>query len=277
MSEYEIKVGVTLQFDAEREKDIIEKVENLIDRRKISEFMTSIIRAVLDKDKAMQMLGSKTGEYGISDEREQFFKGIEAEVSKMRHKIDTIFDMASKVYTLAQFGKRLGIEKKADNMIQAQFVLQKQLDELCSTLGISTTGYIYESDRIEAFKTRADDVLEYIIDAYDNIVAEIKSHISYSNATKYQEVGHDGYKSNDSHVVDSGNNTNKSFNGGESDNTRKQEQIDKTTIHSINMGIDQNKSSEVLYNKEDDSKEDDEIIDFGAVADFEALAKFVGG
>ena len=276
MSEYNIKVGVTLQFDAEREKDIIDKIENLVGRRKISEFISNMIRVVFDNPAILRMVETKTSEYGLTDEREIFFKGLESEAYKMKNKIDTIYDMAMKVYMLALFGKRLGIEKKADNLIQAQFVLQNQLDELCRILGISNTGFIYESNKLDTLKTKADEVMEYIIDVYDNIISEIKTNILIDNTMKYSSSEQKKFESSDDQNKISNDNTNKFTNSKETDSTIKIKQIDKRVKQEVNRGTDQNKSSEVLYNNEGISEDDDEIIDFGAGADFEALSKFVG-
>jgi len=93
---------------------------------------------------------------------------------------------------------------------------------------------------------------------------------------KYSSSEQKKFESSDDQNKISNDNTNKFTNSKETDSTIKIKQIDKRVKQEVNRGTDQNKSSEVLYNNEGISEDDDEIIDFGAGADFEALSKFVG-
>ncbi len=277
MNEYEIKIGTVIKFDSEKEKDIIEQIEGLASRKKLGDFISNIIRIAFDNPEFLKSNGKSLLEHGMTEERTKFFKQVDSEVSKMRSKVDEIFDMTYKLYMLALFGKRMGLEKKASNLAQSQFILQRQLEELCTTLGVSGIGHVYESNKLNTFESKAEKVLEYIIEAYDNVVTElvsgvsVVSHVTDENVSKLKDS-----KNSIINVVERANNNDISL-VEEAIDTTKIEQLDKTDKQIETSESGPEKSSEVLDNNKGVNENDDEVIDFGAGADWNALNAFIGG
>lgn len=175
MSKYEVRLGAKLVLDDAIEMDLINVAERLNSTRKMSEFMTSLFRVACDSlnkysnadpDK-FNALVDMVSHMGVSNERSNYFKSLNEELSKMKTKVDEIYDMALKTYSLAQINKMNGLAGKSENTALAQFALQKQIRDIEKSIG----AYIgaYESDKLLDMKKKADDIIEYIIESYDGI------------------------------------------------------------------------------------------------------------
>lgn len=175
--DYKIKLGAVIEFNEEKEKDIIEAVESLRDRHKLGDFISYAIRISLEHPEWFDSKDVTLASFGLTDTRRAYFESINSRIKAMEQKVDTIYNMGVKVYTLAKFGKRIGIEKKAENTLQAGFLLQKQLDEIATTLGVSSIGHVYESNKMDTLSKKVDELLEYIIESYDSIVLELKNNV----------------------------------------------------------------------------------------------------
>lgn len=277
MSQYEMRVNTTIKFDFEKEKDIILQLGELASRKKLGEFVSNAVRVVLDNPELLKKDKKSLLEYGLTEERAKFFKDIKSSISNMQAKVDKIFDMTYKVYMLAMVGKRLGLDKRAENLVLAQYILQRQIDEICSTLGVQAIGYLYESNRLDSFKSKADEIIDYIIQAYDDILSEIKSMvvmesnvegiISNTIASKAKEVD-----SNNRGVV---NNYENQLN--KNDNFTINNQLDKSSNQMKINGEGLAENKEGIINNNDILKEEGEgRIDFAANADWDALDRLVG-
>lgn len=270
----EIKKTITISLDDFREKDIINMVEELSTKKQFGDYVTMLIKASVDNPELIGLSRVDMEEYSRKDNREQFFTQVEKDVNNMKRKIDSIFDMALSMYTLAQFGKRIGLEDRSKNMLQANFILQQQMNRLTETLGVQSIGQVYESNRIDLAQRKVDEILEYIVTSHDSIVSEIKSNLDNSKQIVY--VQSDPTK-NPSDAIDTKilpvNNINTS-NQGDSIITIKNEQKDKNDTN-INKEDSQNNSSKLLTNSEENSG-DDEVIDFGSKADWDMLNIFTG-
>ena len=177
------RLGSTLRYNKEKEGDMVRQLESLRDRHKLGGFITNLLRIAFENPAELRELGLRVEDYGISDNRKKFFDGIEKDIKEMSEKVDKVYDMAVKTYSLAMFNKKMGMEQKSTNILQAQFVLQKQISELCSVLGISTLGHTFEANKVYNVAKNVDETLEFIINYYDGIVGEIKQNIdmTYNN------------------------------------------------------------------------------------------------
>lgn len=186
MGTYNIRLGSMLSFDEEQEKDIIKAIEALNASHKTGQFVSNLIRIALDNP---EILDIKDGKYekgaiikqmervGMSYNRYTFITQVTKEVEAMTKKVDSIYEMVNKLYILAQMGKHLGLEEKTENLLSAEFILERQVKELQDTLGISLTSSMFASNKKEDTKKKAEDALEYIIETYDNILNELKNSI----------------------------------------------------------------------------------------------------
>ncbi len=268
----EIRLAAPLKFDSEREADMIAKVEEMASHRKLGEFLNVVLKIALDHPEDFAKYGLELREFGLSGDRLAFFRDIQNQTNQMRAKIDKIYDMSFKVYNLALFGKKLGLERKAENILQAQFILQRQLDELCQTLGITSVSHIYESNKLEVVSKRANEILEYILESYDNIVAELKSSITVAGPMVIEQVGHLSNLSNNTASIVSNQKIAEAQKNQESSNT-----IIELPKNKSNNQEDKKKDSAQTNSQVTNPSEDDEVIDFGAGVDLSALASFMGG
>jgi hypothetical protein len=183
MGTYNTRLSAQLTFDDEREKDIVNFIEQLNATHKTGQFVSNLIRLVFEKPEIVKDFGSLTqfsrlASNDIEYYRRNFFESLTNDISEMKRKVDDIYDMAMKTYTLAQMGKRIGLEEKSDNEMLACFVLERQLKEIRDKLGISIRDPIYSSDKLDTSHERAEDVLEYIINSYDSIINELTSRMT---------------------------------------------------------------------------------------------------
>lgn len=269
MADHEIRLGAALKFDTEKEKDIIANVEELASHRKLGEFITTSIKIMMDNPELFRKYSSDIREYGISYERDRFFKQLDSRVSEMRKKIDSIYDMAYKVYTLALFGKRLGLDKRAESIMQAQFVLQRQTDAIVKELGLTSGGFTYDSNKMEDIANRADSVLEYILDSYDSIIAELRSSITVVGPMVVSQQSHVENRGDGSSVL-------RQPVVGEASNTINNIQNDNNNNQRKNQGSSYDNSSNLTTGPVGDEMED-EVIDFGGDGvDLSNLSSFLG-
>lgn len=184
MGTQSIRFGSTLTFDSDTEKDIIKVMEHLNATHATGKFISNLIRVALDNPEILDRTShhiekgavlKKIEELNLSCNRYKFFNDINKEIEAMKKKVDKVYELSLKNYTLAQMGKHLGLEDKANNTLLAGFVLEKQLKELQDTLGITLGMSAFESGKLVETHKKADDILEYIIETYDSLVNELKS------------------------------------------------------------------------------------------------------
>lgn len=178
------RLGPTLKFDPVKEKDILNAIEVLSSGKKLGDLVSHLLRLAFESPEVygngqeVRQLVDKMMEYGMSPTRYNFFNQVSKEMETIKKKVDTIYDMTYKMYTLAQMGKFLGLEEKADNSFRATFLLERQITEICTALGVYNMNHSFLSNKLEDTHQRAETVLEYIIESYDNIVNELKSSMT---------------------------------------------------------------------------------------------------
>ena len=182
-----IRLGSTLTFDEDQEKDIIELIEALNSSHKTGQFLSNLIRVAVD---CPEVLAKVNGTYdigpamrqldtlGMSQSRKQFMSQVAREIQAMREKVDEVYKQSYKVYALSKIGKTLGIEKRSDNNLMAAFVCQRQLNILQDKLGMAFIGDTYISDKMDTSHKMVDETLEYIIDTYNDIVDELRRSLN---------------------------------------------------------------------------------------------------
>lgn len=175
MGKYDVRLGAKITLDSAEEGDLIAIAEKLNNTRKMSGFMGQLFRIACDHPEVLSRGSEETYKQikalvdgaGVSEERQKYFKEIEAKVQEMKDKIDKIYDLAMKAYMLSQVNKMNGLEGKSQNVIMAQFALQKQMKDIESILGCSVG--TYESGKMTDVKAKSDEILEFIVETYDGI------------------------------------------------------------------------------------------------------------
>lgn len=258
MGNYNIRLGCQLSFDEQQEADIIKAIEKLNATHKAGQFMSNIVRLafdcpdIMDKSSGAYEKGAvikALDEAGIFYSRKNFFDSLTKEVNLMKQKVDKMYEMVLKTYILGQMGKKLGLEEKADNLLMAQFVVEKQLKEIQDLLGITLGSSVLASNKKQEVEKIADNALEYIIESYSGIVNELKNMIA-TQPVIVQNVEN----------IASGQSI---------------QSIAETTEQTDNKTEKTEAEVEAVNNNGESSADEDETIDFGN-ADFSALSNFFG-
>lgn len=271
-----IRFGSQLTFDEDKEKDIIDTIDSLNSSHKMGQFMSNLIRLAFDNPEILrvganglekQAMLQQVESSGMSVNRQRFMSGVASEISDMKKKVDEVYNMVFKLYTLALMDKHLEIEKKSDNSLRATFVLERQLRQLQSSLGVNISDAVYESDKINDVHARAEDCLEYIIEAYDGILDEMKQAIAVGKQPQVivqQAVGNMGVGSTESmKPVETVENAGNVGNVGNTGNTGNTGVVETQAV--------KKKASTVV---QIETPPEEEIIDFGDADDISDAMNF---
>lgn len=260
MGNYNIRLGCQLSFDEQQEADIIKAIEKLNATHKAGQFMSNIVRLAFD---CPDIMDKSSGAYekgavikaldsaGIFYSRKNFFDSLTKEVNLMKQKVDKMYEMVLKTYILGQMGKKLGLEEKADNLLMAQFVVEKQLKEIQDLLGITLGSSVLASNKKQEVEKIGDNALEYIIESYSGIMNELQNMITTQPVLVQN-------------VVDSAS-------GQNSASRQNIESVVETTDNKTEAS----KAETETVNNGESNTDEDETIDFGN-ADFSALSNFFG-
>ena len=132
MSKTDIRLGSLISFDTERESDIIEFVQDLTAQHKLGRFIGYLLRLacetpeVLQYREKVQPILKEMEVLGITPRRDALFKQYDSEMLKIKQRIDEVYEMAEKLYTIALAGKALGLEERAEGLLAAHFVAKHQ-------------------------------------------------------------------------------------------------------------------------------------------------------
>lgn len=180
MSKTDIRLGSLISFDSEREADIIEFVQDLTSQHKLGRFIGYLLRLACETPETLQYreklnpILKEMSDLGITPRRDAMFKQFSKEILDLKNKINDIYVISEKLYTLALARKALGLEDRAKELLAAQFVVRRQTALLESKLGTSSLLYTYESDSMRDVQKKADEILEVILETYGDLLNDIK-------------------------------------------------------------------------------------------------------
>ena len=180
MSKTDIRLGSLISFDSEREADIIEFVQDLTSQHKLGRFIGYLLRLACETPETLQYreklnpILKEMNDLGITPRRDAMFKQFSKEILDLKNKINNIYVISEKLYTLALARKALGLEDRAKELLAAQFVVRRQTALLESKLGTSSLLYTYESDSMRDVQKKADEILEVILETYGDLLNDVK-------------------------------------------------------------------------------------------------------
>lgn len=186
MGTHNVRLGCQLVFDEEQEKDIIDAVHELTSSHKLGQFISNVLRLAFDNPEVIEVKNGKTHKgtvlkameaCGLTYDRNKYINQLNREIMQLKKKVDSIYEMSMKMYMLGLMNKHIGIEQKADNMMQASFILEKQLRDIQNKLGVSKLSDVYASNKLDRAHDLADEAMEFIIEAYDGIITELKETV----------------------------------------------------------------------------------------------------
>ena len=177
--EYKVKLGATLTFDFEIEKDIVAQVEKLKSQHKLGEFISNALRVVFEHPELLEKEAKSLEDFKLTDNRKLFHEYVEDKIEKTAVKINETYKLAYELHSLAKFNKKFDMYETSKNILASQFILAKQVEDLKKILGVTT---LEQTVNIHKVNTNIDDVLEYIIMCHGEIVEEIRGNATGRNA-----------------------------------------------------------------------------------------------
>jgi hypothetical protein len=173
--DYKVKLGATLSFNLGLERDMVEQIESLKAKHKLGEFISNSLRIVFENPELLEKYNLSLEKYGLTDNRKKLNDAINIELGRLGNKIEKTYQMAYEVYSLAKFNKQLNIHDTARNILASQFILNKQIEDLKSLLGVTC---IDQPVNLHKVDKSIDDILEYILLCHSDIVDELKSNLT---------------------------------------------------------------------------------------------------
>ena len=208
MSKTDIRLGSLISFDSEREADIIEFVQDLTSQHKLGRFIGYLLRLACETPETLQYreklnpILKEMNDLGITPRRDAMFKQFSKEILDLKNKINDIYVISEKLYTLALARKALGLEDRAKELLAAQFVVRRQTALLESKLGTSSLLYTYESDSMRDVQKKADEILEVILETYGDLLDDVKTAgINKNNDSVSNKVENDNSSKLDSDSI----------------------------------------------------------------------------
>lgn len=208
MSKTDIRLGSLISFDSEREADIIEFVQDLTSQHKLGRFIGYLLRLACETPETLQYreklnpILKEMNDLGITPRRDAMFKQFSKEILDLKNKINDIYVISEKLYTLALARKALGLEGRAKELLAAQFVVRRQTALLESKLGTSSLLYTYESDSMRDVQKKADEILEVILETYGDLLNDVKvAGVDKNDAEENNKVGNDNSSKLDSDSI----------------------------------------------------------------------------
>lgn len=208
MSKTDIRLGSLISFDSEREADIIEFVQDLTSQHKLGRFIGYLLRLACETPETLQYreklnpILKEMNDLGITPRRDAMFKQFSKEILDLKNKINDIYVISEKLYTLALARKALGLEDRAKELLAAQFVVRRQTALLESKLGTSSLLYTYESDSMRDVQKKADEILEVILETYGDLLNDVKTAgVGKNDAEEGNKVENDNSSKLDSDSI----------------------------------------------------------------------------
>lgn len=175
------RLGCELVFDGDKEKDIIKAVDTLASRKDLGHLVSHLIRIafespeVYENKRELKRLVEVMSNYGMSPTRFKYFEQVTKELECMKNRVDAIYNMVYTMYMASEMGKSLGIlGEKAKNGLCATFILERQVESLCTALGIDNLNHTFASNRVEDVKGRAKEVIGFALQCYGGEIEELK-------------------------------------------------------------------------------------------------------
>lgn len=185
----DIRLGGTLHF-SESEKYLADKIKEFNSSRDITKFIEHFIRLAFDSpdsfkreedfEKAMSFLDK----HGVTKGYADYIAGVRKELSEMRKMVEEVHSMCLDMYTLSKVSKTIGLEDKSKNTAKANFLVEKQLNDLTRKLGLDS--YMITSQSDTELEDSAERALEYIITRYSNIIDGLKSDVQVAQVPVQQ-------------------------------------------------------------------------------------------
>lgn len=276
MSLEAVRLGGQFWYDTETEQDLANVIKSLSSSHRLGEFISYMFRmaiedpTILENKDGVAKYGTVTEKLkalGHTDKRRKQLEELADKIFDVKLEADKIYKMCYEMHLLAQINKLTGIEEKADRTMIKEFMLERELKDICSEIGTSA---IFYKDMLDREHKKEEDSLTYILKAYGSIIDDLKEQVE-----KLKNIS--SSESTDSDVADTNKEVVEQLK--ESNNQMKEliEAIKNMQLQAVSIGTaqqinekaeakeDESTNEEIARQNETEneaSKEDDEI-DFG--------------
>lgn len=179
-SQGEIRLNGKIAFNPESEKYIADAIQDMCYHRSISDFLEILIKIAFDspemlsrKDELHKLINFMN-DGGYTPLAENFYSKARKDIDDIKRKVNEIYDMCLSMYTLAKFGKALKLEQRTNNLVMAEFMLERQISQICQTMGINDYQKFNSGSYLDV-DSKSEEILQYILEHYSNIVREVKT------------------------------------------------------------------------------------------------------
>ena len=183
MSLESVRLGGQFWYDKETEQDLANVITSLSSSHRLGEFISYMFRmavedpTILENKDGVVKYGTVTEKLkalGHTDKRRKQLEELADKIFDVKLEADKIYKMCYEMHLLAQINKLTGIEEKADRTMMKEFMLERELKDICSEIGVSATFY---KDMLDREHKKEEDSLTYILKAYGSIIDDLKEQV----------------------------------------------------------------------------------------------------
>lgn len=202
MSLESVRLGGQFWYDKETEQDLANVITSLSSSHRLGEFISYMFRmavedpTILENKDGVVKYGTVTEKLkalGHTDKRRKQLEELADKIFDVKLEADKIYKMCYEMHLLAQINKLTGIEEKADRTMMKEFMLERELKDICSEIGVSATFY---KDMLDREHKKEEDSLTYILKAYGSIIDDLKEQVERLKNTPSAEVAEDNEVAN---------------------------------------------------------------------------------
>lgn len=197
MSKTEIRINSLLTFDTEKEADVIEFIQDLTSQHKLGRMIAYLLRLacetpeVLENREKLIPILQQMQDLNVTPKRNKMYQEYAKLLLEMKQKINDIYNMTEKLYTLALANKALGLEDRSKELLAAQFVLKHQTDVIERKIGADALNFMYDSATMQNALDRANEVMQTLIETHGEVFNELKTAMADAKSLKLDSISVD--------------------------------------------------------------------------------------
>lgn len=197
MSKTDIRINSLLTFDTEKEADVIEFIQDLTSQHKLGRMIAYLLRLacetpeVLENREKLIPILQQMQDLNVTPKRNKMYQEYAKLLLEMKQKINDIYNMTEKLYTLALANKALGLEDRSKELLAAQFVLKHQTDVIEKKIGADALNFMYDSATMQNALDRANEVMQTLIETHGEVFNELKTAMADAKSLKLDSISVD--------------------------------------------------------------------------------------
>jgi len=173
-----VKLNCQISFDDKSEMDIVEVIDKLNRSRLTGKFISNVIKTVLQSPESlsenvglssMEIAKKYCNECKVSYDRKKFVRDVTTKVEKLKAVVDELYNKSMMDYTIAAVTDSEDYANLAKEKIKIAIELERCLDSMRDTLGLSISNPVYESSKLSISERKAEEYAKFIQNNIDVI------------------------------------------------------------------------------------------------------------